>query len=107
MTESATSLSLKERVENYQESMELTDFNLIMDVNWSGEVRDVKLNDKIKGVDPEKISKASAIVAWAINGLTSIISEGEPEEIDIITKESLILLFPSRKGIKVGISSSA
>ncbi len=108
MTESITTSAPKERVKSPEESIvELTEFNLVMDVSWSGEVRDVKLNDKISGVDPEKVAKASAIAAWAINGLTSAISEGQTEEIDVVTKDALVLLFPSKEGIKVSVSSSA
>jgi len=101
----ALNSSVKELTSKSEIVDELNEFSIVMDISWTGEIKNLIINDRVKGIDPEKVAKASALVTWAIRGLGSLAGNECIHEVDVLTDKGLIILFPNREGVKVGISA--
>ncbi len=80
-------------------------FNIVMQVSWRGELKDIALNDEVSSIDPELIAKIITLTAWTARNAAINMGE-EVNEIDIVMKNKFIVIFPEANVLRVGIASS-
>jgi hypothetical protein len=80
-------------------------FNIVMQITWQGELKDITLNDEISSLDPEVIAKIITLTAWTARNAAIHMGE-EVNEIDIVMKDKFIVIFPETQVLRVGIASS-